>query len=313
MSDYLSLKPNPISAGVIPKFYNAALDLLSRHATRSDKSAYIDATTGATLSYGQLEDQAYRFAQGLREAGFQQEQRVLLCMHDGLLWPVVFLGCILVGVVPVAVNTLLTTKDYEFMLQDSRAHGLVVSEALWPQFAVILHSAPACKQVFIDSDVPLGHAKSISQMIQASQRLTQTATTLADEVCFWLYSSGSTGSPKGTLHLHSHIIETAQLYGHGVLGLKENDGQTAQDEFVMAPPVKWCPAMSCVWSMTREAPAQWVSWANCKFRAPPPPSCTGTTAKKPSTPLRESGRAAVTNTAATKTATTLTAVAATIC
>ena len=222
MSDHLLVNASP-SAAVIPKFYNAALDLLSRHATRSAKTAYIDATTGETLSYGQLEDQAHRFAQGLHEAGFQQEQRVLLCMHDGLRWPVVFLGCILAGVVPVAVNTLLTPKDYAFMLQDSRAHGLVVSEALSPQFADILHTAPACKQVFIDSDVPPAHAKSIAQVIRDAQRLPHAATTLADDVCFWLYSSGSTGSPKGTLHLHSHIIQTAHLYGQGVLGLQEND------------------------------------------------------------------------------------------
>ena len=223
MVDRLPVIPSPLPGVVIPKFYNAALDLVSRHATRSEKAAYIDATTGETLSYGQLEDQAYRFAQGLLEAGFQQEQRVLLCMHDSLQWPVVFLGCILAGVVPVAANTLLTPKDYEFMLQDSRAHGLLVSEALWPQFADIMHNAPACKKVFIDSNGSPENGQSIAHVIQASERLTHTANTLADDVCFWLYSSGSTGSPKGTLHLHSHIIQTAHLYGQGVLGLQEND------------------------------------------------------------------------------------------
>ena len=223
MVDRPSVDPSPLPGVVIPKFYNAALDLLSRHAHRMEKTAYIDASTGQTLSYGELDDQAHRFAQGLLEAGFQQEQRVLLCMHDGLHWPVVFLGCILVGVVPVAVNTLLTPKDYAFMLQDSRAHGLLVSEALWPQFADIISAAPACQQVFIDSDGSPEHGQSIAHVIQSNQRLAQCATTLADDVCFWLYSSGSTGSPKGTLHLHSHIIHTAALYGRGVLGLHEND------------------------------------------------------------------------------------------
>ena len=223
MVDRPSVDPSPLPGVVIPKFYNAALDLLSRHAHRMEKTAYIDASTGQTLSYGELDDQAHRFAQGLREAGFQQEQRVLLCMHDGLQWPVVFLGCILAGVVPVAANTVLTPKDYEFRLQDSRAHGLLVSEALWPQFADIISAAPACQQVFVDSDGSPEHGQSIAHIIQSNQRLAQCATTLADDVCFWLYSSGSTGSPKGTLHLHSHIIHTAELYGRGVLGLHEND------------------------------------------------------------------------------------------
>ena len=223
MVDRPSVDPSPLPGVVIPKFYNAALDLLSRHAHRMEKTAYIDASTGQTLSYGELDDQAHRFAQGLLEAGFQQEQRVLLCMHDGLQWPVVFLGCILAGVVPVAVNTLLTPKDYAFMLQDARAHGLLVSQALWPQFADIISAAPACQQVFVDSDGSPEHGQSIAHVIQSNQRLAQCATTLADDVCFWLYSSGSTGSPKGTLHLHSHIIHTAELYGRGVLGLHEND------------------------------------------------------------------------------------------
>ena len=223
MVDRPSVDPSPLPGVVIPKFYNAALDLLSRHAHRMEKKAYIDASTGQTLSYGELDDQAHRFAQGLLEAGFQQEQRVLVCMHDGLRWPVVFLGCILAGVVPVAVNTLLTPKDYAFMLQDARAHGLLVSQALWPQFADIISAAPACQQVFVDSDGSPEHGQSIAHVIQSNQRLAQCATTLADDVCFWLYSSGSTGSPKGTLHLHSHIIHTAELYGRGVLGLHEND------------------------------------------------------------------------------------------
>ena len=223
MVDRPSVDPSPLPGVVIPKFYNAALDLLSRHAHRMEKTAYIDASTGQTLSYGELDDQAHRFAQGLLEAGFQQEQRVLLCMHDGLQWPVVFLGCILAGVVPVAVNTLLTPKDYAFMLQDARAHGLLVSQALWPQFADIISAAPACQQVFVDSDGSPEQGQSIAHVIQSNQRLAQCATTLADDVCFWLYSSGSTGSPKGTLHLHSHIIHTAELYGRGVLGLHEND------------------------------------------------------------------------------------------
>lgn len=214
---------SPQPALQIPRMYNAAQDLLSRHAQRSEKKAYIDASTGKTLSFGELNEQAHRFAQVLVDRGFVQEQRVLLCMHDGLLWPVVFLGCILAGVIPIAVNTMLTAKDYAFMLQDSRAHGLLVSQALWPQFEDILPLAPGCKHVLIDADESHAHGISMAQLIHTTQPLKQCASTLADDVCFWLYSSGSTGTPKGTLHLHSHIIQTAYLYGCDVLGLADND------------------------------------------------------------------------------------------
>jgi len=207
----------------LPKEYNAASDLLLRHGHRADKTAYLDASTGEKLTFGQLSQRSHRFAQGLLDMGFQQEQRVLLCMHDGLHWPVAFLGCILAGVVPVAVNTLLTAQDYAFMLKDARAQGLLVSAALWPVFETVMPQVPACKHVLMDAPVPQQAATTIDQLIAASQPLANAAHTLADDVCFWLYSSGSTGSPKGTLHLHSHIIYTAELYGHGVLGLQESD------------------------------------------------------------------------------------------
>jgi acyl-CoA synthetase (AMP-forming)/AMP-acid ligase II len=110
--------------------HSAAHDLLARNVSRAAKVAYIDAASGAQLTYGELAEQSHRFANALRGHGFVPESRMLLAMLDTLEWPVVFLGCILAGVVPVAANTLLTAKDFDFMLRDSRAHGLVVSAAL---------------------------------------------------------------------------------------------------------------------------------------------------------------------------------------
>ena len=151
-SDHSVSPPNVL----IPRDYNAAADLLGRHASRKHKPAYIDGLTGATLSYAQLSEQAHRFAQGLQDQGFVQEQRVLLCMHDSLHWPVAFLGCILAGVVPIAVNTLLTTQDYHFMLRDSRAQGLIISQALWPVFEPLMPALVGLKQIIIDG----GHAST---------------------------------------------------------------------------------------------------------------------------------------------------------
>ena len=207
----------------IPKVYNAAADLLLRHGVRADKAAYIDAQSHTPLSYSQLNHQAHCFAQGLLQLGLKQEDRVLLCMHDGLHWPVAFLGCILAGVVPVAVNTLLTSQDYQFMLQDSRARALLVSKALWPVFAPVTAQCPHLKFIIADAADTAPGCVAIEDLVKTNAPLEQAAHTLADDVCFWLYSSGSTGSPKGTVHLHSHLIQTAELYGRAVLGLREDD------------------------------------------------------------------------------------------
>ncbi|NNU43182.1 benzoate-CoA ligase family protein [Ramlibacter montanisoli] len=204
----------------IPRDYNAAHDLLKRNAARPDKVAYIDATSGAKLTYGELEDQARRFAAALRHRGFKTETRVMLAMLDTLEWPVVFLGCILAGVVPVAANTLLTTKDFDFMLRDSRAQALFVSRALLPTFEPLVGRISTLEQMFVAG----GEGEhSVAHLIASGKADSEVAGTCSDDVCFWLYSSGSTGTPKGTVHLHSHLVQTAELYGRGVLGIREND------------------------------------------------------------------------------------------
>jgi benzoate-CoA ligase len=204
----------------IPRDYNAAHDLLSRNAARPDKAAYIDGATGATLAYGELARQAHRFADSLRKSGIQPEARVMVAMHDTLEWPVVFLGCILAGVVPVAANTLLTTKDFDFMLRDSRSQVLFVSKPLLPVFEPLVGRIATLRQVVVAGESGPG---SVAAMIAAGSDDAQVADTCSDEPCFWLYSSGSTGMPKGTVHLHSHLVQTAELYGRAVLGIREDD------------------------------------------------------------------------------------------
>ena len=136
----------------IPRDYNAAHDLLSRNAARSGKVAFIDAAGGAKLTYGELNDQAHRFANALRARGFEPETRVMIAMLDTLEWPVVFLGCILAGVVPVAANTLLTTKDFDFMLRDSRAQILFVSKPLLPTIEPLIGTVRTLKSLVIAGD-----------------------------------------------------------------------------------------------------------------------------------------------------------------
>jgi benzoate-CoA ligase len=204
----------------IPRDYNAAHDLLARNAARSDKAAFIDAATGTQLTYGELTEQAHRFANALRDRGFAPETRVMIAMLDTLEWPVVFLGCILAGVVPIAANTLLTTKDFDFMLRDSRAQALFVSKPLLPTFESLIGSIGSLKTVFVAGD---SQPNSVAALVRSGGEQPYLAETCADDACFWLYSSGSTGTPKGTIHLHSHLIQTAELYARGVLGIRESD------------------------------------------------------------------------------------------
>ena len=209
-----------------PRQYNAAFDLIARNlqAGRVNKIAFID--DAGSYSYGELSRRANRFANAITKLGVQREQRVLLCMVDTIDWPVAFLGCILAGVVPVAVNTLLTTDDYEYMLIDSRSRALLVSDVLWPKLEPLMGKIAGLQHVVVSG--AMSGASSLRQLgfsalLESASDQFTPAETSPDEACFWLYSSGSTGAPKGTVHVHSSLISTAELFARPVLGVREDD------------------------------------------------------------------------------------------
>ncbi|HVW69760.1 MAG TPA: benzoate-CoA ligase family protein [Steroidobacteraceae bacterium] len=206
----------------IPREYNAAHDLIERNlrAGRHHKTAYID--DAGTYSYEELAQRVDRCANALLGLGLQPEQRILLCLQDTIDFPTVFLGAIKAGIVPVAVNTLLKAADYDYMLRDSRARALFVSAALLPGFAPLLQQDPHLQHVIVSRGRADGCASLDDLLGKAASRFEPAATS-CDDPCFWLYSSGSTGAPKGTIHVHSSLIQTAELYARPILGLRESD------------------------------------------------------------------------------------------
>ena len=204
--------------------FNFAQHLLALNAGRAGKPAFVD-DLGA-LSYGQLEERVRRLAAGLRGLGIRREERVLLLMQDVNDWPVSFLGAMYGGLVPVAVNTLLTADDYAYMLEHSRAQAVLVSGALLPTLtAAMVKSDHEVQKVIVSRPVaPLHPAEVEFEAFLAAQTpMARAAATSPDDPGFWLYSSGSTGRPKGTVHSHGNPYWTAELYGKGVLDLREDD------------------------------------------------------------------------------------------
>jgi benzoate-CoA ligase len=193
--------------------YNAAVDLVGRNlaAGRGGKIAFIDDAGACT--YAELAERVERAASVLLSMEIQREARIGIAMLDCADWVALFLGAIKVGVVPVAMNTLLTPRDYEYQLRDSRACALFVSEPLLKSFEGI--NCPDLRHV-------VSHSR-LKELLSGAGTKAQTAATTRDDMCFWLYSSGSTGAPKGTVHLHSHLIATAELYARPILGIRESD------------------------------------------------------------------------------------------
>jgi benzoate-CoA ligase len=204
--------------------FNFAQHLIECNLDRPNKTAFID-DQGA-LSYGELADRIRRLSAALLAAGVRREERVLLLMHDCSDWPVSFLGAMHAGIVPVAVNTLLTADDYAFMLKHSRAQAALVSAALLPALRdALAQGGHEVKAVIVSrpiGDLPEGE-QALDSLLARTAPQALSANTAPDDPGFWLYSSGSTGKPKGTLHTHANPYWTAELYGRRVLGLTERD------------------------------------------------------------------------------------------
>jgi benzoate-CoA ligase len=214
--------PQGVSAP--PAVFNFAAHLLGANAGRPDKAAFVD-DIGA-VTHRQLADRVCRLAAGLRALGIKREERVLVLMQDTTDWPVAFLGAIHAGIVPVAVNTLLTADDFAYMLEHSRAQAVLASGALLPALkAALVKSDHEVGKLVVSRPVaPLDVAEiEFEQFLQQHPPSARPAATGADDACFWLYSSGSTGRPKGTVHSHANPYWTCELYGKAILQLRESD------------------------------------------------------------------------------------------
>jgi 4-hydroxybenzoate-CoA ligase len=208
--------------------YNAASDFIDANVARglADKVAFAD--PDRTLSYGALQARTAQFARGLRSLALRQENRLALILYDTVDFPVAFWGAVRAGIVAVPVNTLLTVEQYAYVLSDSRAAAVVVTAALAKTILLIRHRLPHLRAVIVAGAQPadratLGDVHLFEDVLAGRSAEPFTAATISDEVAFWLYSSGSTGEPKGVKHVHSSLMATAALMGQGIVGITPGD------------------------------------------------------------------------------------------
>jgi len=204
---------------------NAALYFVDRHLAegRGDKIAFREAAgSKRSLTYGALAEQTDRLAGALQRAGIRQEERALMLMLDQVEFPVVFWGALKAGVIPIALNTLLSAAVYDEIFRDSRAACLFVSMPLYDLIAPILKGNPYIRRiVVVGGEAPVGAITYEAFMAGADRKEAEDVPS--DETAFWLYSSGSTGRPKGVRHVHGSLKATADTYGSQVLGIREDD------------------------------------------------------------------------------------------
>ncbi|HVH64905.1 MAG TPA: benzoate-CoA ligase family protein [Candidatus Acidoferrum sp.] len=214
----------PVAAPVVdvPDSFNIADYLVDRHVREGRGGRTAILCGDESVTYAEVAERSNRVANGLRQLGLRREERVLLLLLDTPAFAYAFFGALKLGAVPVPTNTLLKSQDYRYMLNDSRARVAIVSEALLPQLESIpRHDLPYLENIVVDGAG--GSETSGLDRLMAALPSFEVVPTSKDDVAFWLYSSGSTGFPKGAVHLHHDILYTVVCYAQGVLGVTAAD------------------------------------------------------------------------------------------
>ena len=201
------------------KKYNAAYDLIHRNISNNpNKVAFI--SNNCQVTYNELHLKIRAFASSIRNININVNDRVIICMDDNINYPVVFLGLIWAGIIPICINTLLPKKDYKYMVEDSEARAIIISEQLIDKFNPLIEKE---KNILLISNSNENTLDLDALINQNTHYMEKPFESNENDIAFWLYSSGSTGSPKGTLHMHKSLVATAETYAKKVLNINCED------------------------------------------------------------------------------------------
>jgi benzoate-CoA ligase len=206
----------------LPERLNAAVTFVDRHIEegRADKPAIL--CGNETVTYRRLFESVNRFGNALLGLGVRREERVAIIMPDCAECVFAFFGAIKIGAVAIPMNTLLLPADYEYLLNDSRSQVLVVHASLLDRISPIRDRLEHLQHIIVAGG-DAGKDISFDAAIKAASDKLEPANTSKDDSAFWLYSSGTTGFPKGTIHLHHDMLVEAEYYGKQTLDLRESD------------------------------------------------------------------------------------------
>ena len=200
--------------------YNAAYDLLIRNIDKNpDKIAFID--NNNSITYQELYRKVKAFSYSIKKYQIKENDRIILCMLDSIEYPIVFLGLIWSGIIPICINTMLPKKDYAYMLEDSEAKAIITLSDFKNSFLSIIENKKNKPLLISDDNDELNCLNKLIN--QAENSIENPYDSNENDVAFWLYSSGSTGTPKGTLHIHKSLIATANTYAKKIIKINKND------------------------------------------------------------------------------------------
>jgi benzoate-CoA ligase len=205
-----------------PDHFNVVAPLVDAHLAQGRGPKAAIRCGEETVTYRDLFERVNRVGNALRTLGVRLEERVAILMPDSPGCVYAFFGAMKIGAVPIPMNTNLLPKDYEYLLNDSRARVLIVHASLLGKVAEVRARLRYLEHLAVAGEVTTG-TLSFEQLMAAASPELEPADTSKDDAAFWLYSSGTTGFPKGAVHLHHDMIVEADLYAKAAIGLVESD------------------------------------------------------------------------------------------
>jgi benzoate-CoA ligase family protein len=206
----------------LPDTYNAATTFVDENIAQGRGGKVAIYYQDQKITYQQVFEQVNRTGNALRNLGIEIENRVLVILPDSPEFAYSFFGAIKIGAVAVPTNPWMFAKDYEYLINDSRARAIVVHESVLPEIEKIWDRTPFLKHVLVVGTA-MGKAHSYESLIAKASDKLEAEKTTKDDVCFWGYTSGSTGNPKGAVHLQHDMITISDLFVKPVLRMTEND------------------------------------------------------------------------------------------
>jgi benzoate-CoA ligase len=213
--------------------FNACDWLVDRQVRAGNAARTAVVAAGGSLTYAELSRQTRQVAAGLAAMGLRPEERVVLVMADDVELLTGILGAMWLGAVPVPVSTMLTGGELATLLADSRARLLLCSAEFASAVAGAVPAAPELTDVVVDADVPLDLPAGVSRRTWSDLLDAGGAhsggdgapmyPTWADSPALWLYTSGTTGTPKAAMHRHGSIRSVAGCYAADVLAITGAD------------------------------------------------------------------------------------------
>lgn len=209
---------------------NAVHWFIDRHIDEGQGDAPVFFDPWRSLTYARLAADTHRFAGALRAGGIGRERRLAMLLLDTIDFPIAFWGALRAGVVPVPTNTLLPHDMVGYILADSRAEALMISAPLLAPLLPVLRSLPDLRRIIVSqpdgtAPAPIDDPRGVAfdELLATGAPDTPTTAASPDEVAFWLYSSGSTGAPKGVRHVHASLRHTTDTYARQVLQIRRDD------------------------------------------------------------------------------------------